>query len=124
MGSNVPAMNESTNEITHEMNHLFNCGYKIKWSYDPRSYERNLSNCVLEEVCQHDSRGYSLTHSFSHSFLPSFLPLFLFLPSSTSSVRSFVYLFIYLFYLFIYLSLDFPHFTQPRPINAVNCLAL
>ena len=23
-----------------------NCGYEIKWSYDPRSYERNFCNCV------------------------------------------------------------------------------
>ena len=22
------------------------CGYEIKWSYDPRSYERNFCNCV------------------------------------------------------------------------------
>ena len=23
-----------------------NCGYEIKWSYDPRSYESNFCNCV------------------------------------------------------------------------------
>ena len=23
-----------------------NCGYEIKWSYDPRSYERNFCNCL------------------------------------------------------------------------------
>ena len=26
-------------EITYEMNHILNCGYEIKWSFDPRSYE-------------------------------------------------------------------------------------
>ena len=23
-----------------------NCGYEIKWRYDPRSYERSFCNCV------------------------------------------------------------------------------
>ena len=32
--------------MIYEMNHALNCGYEIKWSYDPRSYERNFSNCV------------------------------------------------------------------------------
>ena len=38
------AMNEPTNEMIYEMTHTFNWGYEIKWSYDPRSYERNFSN--------------------------------------------------------------------------------
>ena len=25
--------------INDEMNHILNCGYEIKWSYDPRSYD-------------------------------------------------------------------------------------
>ena len=37
-------MNELTNEMIYEMTHTFNWGYEIKWSYDPRSYERNFSN--------------------------------------------------------------------------------
>ena len=37
------AMNEPTNEMIYEMSHTLNCGYEIKWSYDPRSYERNFS---------------------------------------------------------------------------------
>ena len=37
------AMNEPTNEMIYERNHTLNCGYEIKWSYDPRSYERNFS---------------------------------------------------------------------------------
>ena len=31
------------NEMIFEMNHILNCGYEIKWSYDPRSYEHNLA---------------------------------------------------------------------------------
>ena len=27
-------------EMIYEMDHMLNCGYEIKWSYDPRSYER------------------------------------------------------------------------------------
>ena len=27
MGSNVPMMNESNNEMIYEMNHILNCGY-------------------------------------------------------------------------------------------------
>ena len=30
MGSNVTVMNESTNEMTYEINHVLNCGYEIK----------------------------------------------------------------------------------------------
>ena len=30
MGSGVPVMNESTNEMIYEMNHILNCGYEIK----------------------------------------------------------------------------------------------
>ena len=30
----------------YEMNHILNCGYEIKGSYDPGSYERNFSTCV------------------------------------------------------------------------------
>ena len=28
----------------YEMNHILNCRYEIKWSYDPRSYECNFNN--------------------------------------------------------------------------------
>ena len=38
------AMNEPTNGMIYEMRHTLNCGYEIKWSYDPRSYERSFSN--------------------------------------------------------------------------------
>ena len=30
MGSGVPVMNESTNEMIYEMNLIVNCGYEIK----------------------------------------------------------------------------------------------
>ena len=33
-------------EMIYENGSYMNCGYEIKWSYDPRSYERNFCNCV------------------------------------------------------------------------------
>ena len=45
LGSNIHVMNESTNEMIYEMNHILNCGYEIKCSYDPRSYNAIFSNC-------------------------------------------------------------------------------
>ena len=30
MGSGVPVMNESTNEMIYDMNRILNCGYEIK----------------------------------------------------------------------------------------------
>ena len=36
----------SNDEIIYDMNHILNGGYEIMWSYDPRSYERNFSNCL------------------------------------------------------------------------------
>ena len=32
--------------MIYEMNHILNCEHEIKRSYDPRSYERNFSNCI------------------------------------------------------------------------------
>ena len=58
MGSNVPVMNESTNEMISEINHILNCGYEIKCSYDPRSYERNFSNCVERPEKLRNSTGF------------------------------------------------------------------
>ena len=37
-------MNQRWNDIWNGS--YMNCGYEIKWSYDPRSYERNFCNCV------------------------------------------------------------------------------
>ena len=39
------------------MNHKLYRGYEIKWSYDPRSYERNLCNCVGEAWKIQDFNG-------------------------------------------------------------------
>ena len=52
--------------MIYEMNHILNCGYEIKWSYDRRSYERNFSNCVEGEAwkIQPDFNGV-LTPGFS-----------------------------------------------------------
>ena len=33
-------------EIIYEMNHIWNCGYEIKWTYDLRSYERKMPTYV------------------------------------------------------------------------------
>ena len=46
VGSNFPARNERMNEMIYKMNHILTFGYEIKQSFDPRSYERNFSNCV------------------------------------------------------------------------------
>ena len=35
-----------------------NCGYEIKWSYDPRSYERNFCNCVKKPEDFRTSTGF------------------------------------------------------------------
>ena len=35
-----------------------NCGYEIKWSYDPRSYERNFCNCVKKPEKFRFSTGF------------------------------------------------------------------
>ena len=35
-----------------------NCGYEIKWSYDPRSYERNFCNCVKKPEKFRTSTGF------------------------------------------------------------------
>ena len=40
-------MNQWWNDIWNGS--YMNCGYEIKWSYDPRSYERNFCNCILEK---------------------------------------------------------------------------
>ena len=37
VGSNFPVRNELMIEMIYEMNHIQNCGYEIKLSYDPRS---------------------------------------------------------------------------------------
>ena len=37
-------MNQRWNDIWNGS--YMNCGYEIKWSYDPRSYESNFCNCV------------------------------------------------------------------------------
>ena len=39
------------------MNHILNCGYEIKESDDPHSYERNFSNCVEKPAKIQDFNG-------------------------------------------------------------------
>ena len=37
---------------------LLFCGFEIKWIYDPRSYERNVSNCVKKPEIFRTSTGF------------------------------------------------------------------
>ena len=46
------------NQWTYKMNHTLNCGYEIKWSYDPRTYQRNFSNCVEKSEQSWASMGF------------------------------------------------------------------
>ena len=77
----------------YEMNHILNCGYKIKWSYYPRSYECNFSNCLEKAekttgpqltisyyLWLHWSVGLGSAlllrgHGFKPPRIPEFLPL-------------------------------------------------
>ena len=45
-------------EEIYEMNHILNCRYEIKWSYDPCSYERNFSNCIEKPEKIRTSTGF------------------------------------------------------------------
>ena len=58
VGTYVPVMNESTDEMIYEKNQILNCGYVIKWSSDPRSYERNFRNCVEKPEKFRTSTGF------------------------------------------------------------------
>ena len=58
MGSNFPVRSESMNKMIYEVNHILNCGYEIKQSYDPRSYGRNFSNCVEKPETFRTSTGF------------------------------------------------------------------
>ena len=49
-------MNQRWNDIWNGS--YMNCGYKIKWSYDPRSYERNFCNCVKNPEKFRTSTGF------------------------------------------------------------------
>ena len=49
--------------ISQRWNDIWNgsymkCGYEIKWSYDPRSYERNFCNCVKKPEKFRTSTGF------------------------------------------------------------------
>ena len=49
---------ESINKSMDEMNHILNCGHEIKWSYEPRKFKRNLSNCVEKPEKSRTSAGF------------------------------------------------------------------
>ena len=56
------------------MNHILNCGYEIKWSYDPRSYERNYCNWVEKPEKFRTSTGFELvTSRYRCTFVPVYL---------------------------------------------------
>ena len=58
VGSNVPVRNEWTMKWYMKWIIYMNCGYEIKWSYDPGSYERNLCNCVKKPENFRTSTGF------------------------------------------------------------------
>ena len=74
-------MNQRWNDIWRES--YMNCGYEIKWSYDPRSYERNFCNCVKKPEKFRTSTGlrrsnqlsYEATDVGSWSFVGSNVPV-------------------------------------------------
>ena len=49
-------MNQRWNDIW--IGSYMNCGYEIKWSYDPRSCERNFCNCVEKPENFRTSTGF------------------------------------------------------------------
>ena len=49
VGSNGPERNESTMKWYIWSESYMTWGYEIKWSYDLRSYGRNVCNCVVEK---------------------------------------------------------------------------
>ena len=53
-------MNQRWNDIWNGS--YMNCGYEIKWSYDPRSYERNFRNCVEKAEKFRTSTGLEPTN--------------------------------------------------------------
>ena len=55
------------NEMIHDMNRILNHGHEIKLRYDPRSYERNISDCVEKPVKFRTSIVLNLeTHKSNH----------------------------------------------------------
>ena len=58
VGSNVPVRNESMMKWYIWNGSYMNCGYEIKWSYDPRSYERNYCNYVEKPEKFRTSTGF------------------------------------------------------------------
>ena len=42
----------------YEMNHTLNCGYEIKFSFNPSRYERPFSNCVVKPDKYRTSTGF------------------------------------------------------------------
>ena len=53
-------------KMIYEMNFILNCGYEIKWSYDPRSYKRNSSNRPFYRYGGH----FDLYHFERHYGMP------------------------------------------------------
>ena len=56
--------------------HIWNCGYEIKWSYDPRSYERKFWTRDLAIPVWHSNQlSYEATEVGSWSFVGSNVPV-------------------------------------------------
>ena len=63
VSSNEPVKNGC--EVIYEMFHILNCGFWNQVSYDHRSYERNLSNCVQKPEKVRTSTGEIYYHLYS-----------------------------------------------------------
>ena len=103
----------------YEINHILNCGYEIKWIYDPRSCERNFGTGIAslfiskngtrksvwfrkEERVRREDRGtgcfpvtYYFRYPLPYLFLLSLRILFafspIFLAPKTSRTRAFLW---------------------------------
>ena len=65
-------INQSTRVFS--LSYFLNCGYEIKWSYDPSSYERSFSNCVEKPEKFRTSTGYEpVTSRFGWDALTNWL---------------------------------------------------
>ena len=53
----------NNDEMINEIDHILNCGYEIKLSYDPCSYERNFFNCAEKPEKFRTSTGFELVTS-------------------------------------------------------------
>ena len=69
VGSNFLVRNESTIKWYIWNGSYMNCGYEIKWSYDPRSYERNFCTGIAMSRVQTPLKSWILQASLQIAFI-------------------------------------------------------